>query len=181
MATAILAPHQVDHTLVPHHPPRTTLALSTAAAHQVTHLRPDSHMAKGMEAKDTEARDTEAMALNNTLHSHSRDTVMAHKLVSVDNLVMVDQLPATAKAHHRQALVVMANKLDTEVLRTEPLPVPTAAQETTITTSTISMVAPQHTKTNTEEANSTPHHLAKQAAMAVHKVTTHLNPAGSKP
>jgi hypothetical protein len=72
-------------------------------------------MAKGMEAKDTEA-----MALNNTLHSHSRDTVMAHKLVLVDNLVMVDQLPATAKAHHRQALVVMANKVQSFSLeRTE--------------------------------------------------------------
>lgn len=110
-AIAALAPHPVDRTLVPRRPPRTTLALSTAVALKVTratHLSPDSRTAKDMETRD---RDTGAMARNNTLHSHNRDTVMAHRPVLVDSLVMVDQLLATVRDHHHQVPAATASKV----------------------------------------------------------------------
>lgn len=120
------------------------------------------------------------MAHNNTLHSRSRGTVMALRPVLVDSRVMVGQLPATAKDHHHlQAPGVTANKPDTEALHMAARPAPTAAQETTTTTSTISMAGPQHTRTNTE-ASSILHHRVMQAAMAARKVITHPSLAGSR-
>lgn len=182
-AIAALAPHPVDRTLVLRRLPRTTPVLSTAAALKViqaTHLPPDSRTAKDMETRDRD-RDTVAMARNNTLHNHSRDTVMAHRPVSVDSLVMADQLLATARVHHRQVPAATASKRDTEDLHTALLLAPTVAQETTITTSTTSMVVPRHTRTSTVEANSILHLQVKEAATAAHRVTTHPSPAGSKP
>lgn len=112
-AIAALAPHQVDRTLALRRPPRTTPVLSTAVVLKVTratHLPLDSRTAKDMETRDRD-RDTVAMARNNTLHSRSRDTVMAHRPVSVDSLVMVDQLLATVRDHHRQVPAATASKV----------------------------------------------------------------------
>lgn len=184
MATAIPVPHQVDRTLALHHHPPITLAVNTAAALRVTQtIRPllDSRMARGMEvARDMEAaRGMEVTAHNNTRHSRSRGTVMVLRLVSVDSLVMVDQLLTTAKDHRLQALVVTVNKPDTEVLHTAALLAHTAVQGTTITTNITNMAGPQHIKTNTE-ANSTLHHRVMQVATAVRRDTTHLSLAGSR-
>lgn len=104
MATATLAPHQVDHTRALHRHPRITLAVNTAAALRVT---PTIHPLLGSHT----VKDMEVTAHNNTRHSRSRDTAMALRLASVDSPVMGDQLLATAKDHHRQALVVTVNKV----------------------------------------------------------------------
>lgn len=108
--TATLALRQVDPILALHRRPPTTLAATTAAVLRViqtTHLLPDSRTAKD---KDKD-KDMGATAHNNTLHSRSRGTVMALRLVSVDSRVMAGQLLATVKDHHLQDLGVTANKV----------------------------------------------------------------------
>lgn len=142
-------------------------------ATRATHLHLDHHTAKDMAA---------AMARNNILHSRSMDTAMARKLVLADSQVMVDQPPATVNHSHHQPPVVTASKLVMEVLHTAHLQARMAVQETTITTSTTSMVVPLHIKTRTHtEANSTLHPPAMGPAMAVNRVTMLPSPDGSKP
>jgi hypothetical protein len=104
---------------------------------------------------------------------------MALRPVLVDSRVMVGQLLTTARDHHLQALVVTANKPDTEALHMAARPAPTAAQETTTTTNITSLVGLQHTKTNTE-ASSTLHRRAMQVVMVARKVTIHPSLAGSR-
>lgn len=184
--TATPVPRQAAPTPAPPRQRPTTPALkaaNTAAALQAmaTHLQV-------LDNNTVRVKPTEATA-DNTLRPSSNSTAntasikaTARKLDSVNSQDTVGQHQAMVK-DHRQAAHQAAtdNKLATEVRHTAHQPVPTAAPQTTITTSTTSTAVLPRTPTNMAAVNSILLLLvAIRLGTEARRATTLLSRVGSK-